>query len=245
LLVDLVVARCTDPHADASAVMKWADSNGFGQIVSELLDEMLDFPHEYSNPLNFLIYFASEKGRSDLVKLLLTDNRIDPSVDDQLPIRRASWQGHPEVVKLLLADKRVDPSAEDQYAIQFASENGHVEVVKLLLADQRVDIDNSPCPSPFIYPEILSLFLLRQSYRREVIEAKLHHSHPTLSFVVADIEKIESQRKALLDDHLVSDLSHLCLSYVPDFFCHLDGKISYLVGPTKFPRFSFGSLSTL
>jgi hypothetical protein len=120
--------------------------------------------------------------------------------------------------------------------------------VKLLLSDQRVDISGiSPLPSS---PEILALFLLRQSFRRKMIEAKQRHQdQPDFLAVVAGIEKIESQRKALLDDHLLSDLSSLCLSYVPDLFCHLDGKISSLIDPItssgKFPRFSFDTLSVL
>ena len=53
---------------------------------------------------------AAKAGNLEVVKLLLTDNRVDPSDDDNLAIIWAASRGHHEVVKTLLADNRVDPS---------------------------------------------------------------------------------------------------------------------------------------
>jgi hypothetical protein len=50
---------------------------------------------------------ASEKGHTDVVKLLLADSRVDPTADDNYAIKKASEKGHTDVVKLLLADPRV------------------------------------------------------------------------------------------------------------------------------------------
>jgi hypothetical protein len=306
-LIDLVIARSTNPNADSSAVLKWAKEHGLDQIVSELLQDLaLDDPE----PVTFLLDWTVKKNCVSLLKMLLSDPRVDPSARDQYSIRLACKIGHVEVVKLLLADKRVDPSVLSQHAFRFASESGHVEVVKVLLADQRVDpsaesqfaiisascndnadlvklllsdprvdpsardqfaifrasrndhadvvkvllsderVDISGLSAPSS-PEVLALFCLRGSYRLE-LERKQQSpdSLSVLSSVVADLEKVEPQRKALLDDHLLSDLSSLCLEYVPDFFCHFDGKVSSLVDSNsdntlKFPRFSFGHLSTL
>ena len=74
-----------------------------------------------------------------IVKGLLKNPRVDPTVHNDYPIRRASRNGHLEVVRLLLADLRADPSANHNYAIQVASQYGHLEVVRLLLADSFVD----------------------------------------------------------------------------------------------------------
>ena len=49
----------------------------------------------------------------EVVKLLLTDKRVNPSANNNFAIRWASRNGHTKVVKLLLADERVDPSAND------------------------------------------------------------------------------------------------------------------------------------
>jgi len=87
---------------------------------------------------------AVEVGNADVVHLLLHDQTIDPSADDNRAIRVASYFGQIEVVKVLLADPRLlpdkpDPSANYNDALRGASENGYTDVVKLLLADARVN----------------------------------------------------------------------------------------------------------
>jgi hypothetical protein len=309
LLIDLVIARSTNPNADSSAALQWAKEHGLDQFVGELIQwHDLDESLQHVGPVAFLLEWTVKKNCVPLLKMLLSDPRVDPSAGNQRPIRLACDMGHVEVAKVLLDDKRVDPSAEDQQAIRFASEKGHVEVVKLMLADRRVDpssshqyalryacyighvevvkllltdtrVDTSAFAQQAILwasqkghadvvklllsdqrvdlsrlripssPEVLALFSLRRSYRL-FLERKQRatDSFPALRSVVADLNQIESQRKALLDDHLVSDLSNLCLEYVPDLFCHFDGKVSSLVDSNsdcKLPRFSFGNLSTL
>jgi Ankyrin repeats (3 copies) len=44
---------------------------------------------------------ASYNGYSEVVKILLMDERVDPSADDNEAIKWASANGHLEVVKLL------------------------------------------------------------------------------------------------------------------------------------------------
>ncbi len=88
---------------------------------------------------NESIGWASIKGHTEIVKILLEDPRVDPSDRNNLAIRLASENGHIEIVKLLLKDPRVDPSDYNNYAIIYASTKGHAEIVKLLLADPRVD----------------------------------------------------------------------------------------------------------
>jgi hypothetical protein len=184
------------------------------------------------------------------VKLLLADKRVDPSAKNQFAIRKACQNGHPEIVKLLLADKRVDPSADDQYPIRSVSVKGHFEVAQLLLADQRVALSSS-WPTSKVPLDLFSLLLLRRSFRLDLTESKQQDpvSQPDfdLTSVVANIEEIELQRKALLEQYLIPDLSKLCLDYVPDLFYHLDAKISTLIGESisEVPRFSFSCLSTL
>ena len=63
-----------------------------------------------SDENNYAIGWASENGHFEIVKLLLSDYRVNPSADNNYAIKRASRNGHFEIVKLLLADKRVDPS---------------------------------------------------------------------------------------------------------------------------------------
>ena len=99
-----------------------------------------------------VIFKAIIKGnKHQLLKNYL--NKIDPSLDDNWAIRKASKKGYYIIVKLLLdlplergvhehssralheekPSFRVDPSANNNYAIQLASKNGHEVLVKLLL----------------------------------------------------------------------------------------------------------------
>ena len=73
------------------------------------------------------------------VKLLLSDPRVNPSVNNNFAIQYASGNDILEVVKLLLSDPRVDPSDYNNAAIRSASKNDHIEIVKLLLFDPRVN----------------------------------------------------------------------------------------------------------
>jgi len=73
-----------------------------------------------------------------VVKLLLKDRRVDPTFDNNYPIRIASCYGHYHVVKLLLKKGEVNPADMNNYALRMAGNDGHLEVVKLLLSDPRV-----------------------------------------------------------------------------------------------------------
>jgi ankyrin repeat protein len=78
-------------------------------------------------------------GHVDVVRVLLSDARIDPTVDENYAIRIAADRGHVDVVRVLLSDPRVDPAAEHNHAIGFAAFNGHCDVVRVLLSDSRID----------------------------------------------------------------------------------------------------------
>lgn len=137
-MTDESLRRClTDTRCDSSE-----DANFLAKIFSEVDNSeiiQLALKRADTRALGSAIFLASENGHSEVVKLLLNDPRVDPSVSYNSAIRFASRNGHSEVVKLLLDDPRVDPSADDNEALRQASQNGHIEVVKLLLADSRVD----------------------------------------------------------------------------------------------------------
>jgi hypothetical protein len=84
---------------------------------------------------------SHEKRQCAVVKLLLADERVDPTARDNWAFGHASSDGHLELSKLLLADGRVNPASNHNAAIRTASFNGHVEVLKLLLADEHPATD--------------------------------------------------------------------------------------------------------
>jgi ankyrin repeat protein len=243
----LLADQRVDPSAKKQYSIRCASQNGHVEVVKLLLADSRVDP---SASEQHAIRTASEQGQTEVVKLLLADPRVDPSAKNQDCIRQACYRGHMPVAKLLLTDKRVDPSIGNQLLIQTANRENNIELVQWLLADQRVSCLVLLNPSSL---EILALCSLRCSYRHEMHQQNLETTFSLFGWnsFLAEIEKIEAQRKAWLDDCLlVSDLSALCLSYVPDLFCHFNGNISSLVDANsnnnfKFPRFSLHDLSTL
>jgi len=89
--------------------------------------------------LDWMLCLTCRHNHINIVKLLLSDNRVNPNGCGITPICWASEHGHLEIVKYLLQDPRVDPSINGNYAIEVASTYGHEKVLNLLLADHRVD----------------------------------------------------------------------------------------------------------
>ena len=68
---------------------------------------------------------AAQCGNDTLVRELLKNPEIDPSIDDNFAIRIASENGHYKVVENLLQDPRVNPSVNRNNAIITACRLGH------------------------------------------------------------------------------------------------------------------------
>lgn len=90
---------------------------------------------------DILLRMGSEKGYTDVVKVLL-DNGANVHIYDDQPLRYASHNGHSDIVKLLI-ECGADVSAQNNYALRWAISKGHTKVVKLLLeAGADVNIIN-------------------------------------------------------------------------------------------------------
>ena len=76
---------------------------------------------------------ASEKGYYKIVKLLLSDERVDPSAIENYAIVYASDNGRYEIA---LSDNRID---HQRGIIIRVTNTLHYDVMKLLLSDERVD----------------------------------------------------------------------------------------------------------
>ena len=85
-----------------------------------------------------------------MVKLLLSDVRVNPDADRGCAFIEACKHGHLEVVKLLLepsqerSGQRVNPGARQSLGFLMACDFGHTEIVKFLLTDVRVDPSARP-----------------------------------------------------------------------------------------------------
>lgn len=85
---------------------------------------------------NFAICKAAEKGYTDCVKFLLSDQRVDPSANCNYALIKAVENGHTDIVKLLVADPRVDCYSD---AIEVAIKNDHLEYIDLFLNDSAIE----------------------------------------------------------------------------------------------------------
>lgn len=114
----------------------------------------------------------------DVIKLLLSDPGINPSINNNLPIICASKRGSVEGVRMLLSDSRVDPSDQNNKALINACDSGLVEMVELLLSDPRVnpsDCDNEAAIKACErgYTKIIKLLLLNSRFDPSVGNNKL------------------------------------------------------------------------
>lgn len=105
--------------------------------------ELMSNPHvDPSANRNRALRIASSLGRTEYVKILLEDSRVDPMEEDECEacaLTEAAQNGHVAVLRLLLQDKRCDPSAYDNEAIASAAWSGNYNAVMLLLSDPRID----------------------------------------------------------------------------------------------------------
>ncbi|EPZ32247.1 hypothetical protein ROZALSC1DRAFT_30450 [Rozella allomycis CSF55] len=74
-------------------------------------------------------------GHYEVVKLLMSDDRVDPSADENFALKYAYHNGHTELTKLLVSDPRVRQ-------LGLPSQNGFVQVFPLMFLNCLIDLTN-------------------------------------------------------------------------------------------------------
>jgi hypothetical protein len=92
---------------------------------------------------DYAIRWAARNGHTEVVKVLLADDRVSPEVARNYAIGMAAINGHVEVVKLLMQHPKVNPADDEEYALIHAERHNHYDVIHELVKDKRVN--------PFIY----------------------------------------------------------------------------------------------
>lgn len=77
--------------------------------------------------------------RVDIIISLISNNRVDPSANDDALLKWAVANKYADLVIVLLKDSRVDPSVDSDAAVKWASDEGHTTIIAMLLKDSRVD----------------------------------------------------------------------------------------------------------
>jgi Ankyrin repeats (3 copies) len=109
---------------------------GSYDIVSYMMKYIVD-PADGEN--NDAIEIASFKGHLEIVELLLSDPRVDPSQNANNSLMDACAEGHLPVVERLLLDPRINPANYNNIAIFYAVSMGHLPIIDRLLLDPRVN----------------------------------------------------------------------------------------------------------
>ncbi len=127
-VTDVVLGIAARRHHDAvmKMLLAWIDSH------SSQSETEVDLS---TNAL----HIAIRSNRHNIVKLLLTHPKVDPSVQNNYAIRYACHGSIDKIIKMLVADPRVDPNA----VIGDIISDSRIDTVKLLLASGRVDIDRA------------------------------------------------------------------------------------------------------
>lgn len=120
-------------RVDHTGILSWACRNGYVELVQLLINQHYNHIRYDLSLIEAVIY-----GHIDIVKIILTQTNVDPSVNNNEAIIAASRKGHEEIVELLLQDSRVDPSDNDNSAIINTIDNRHVYITQLLYSDVRV-----------------------------------------------------------------------------------------------------------
>jgi hypothetical protein len=95
-----------DKSADQNETMILAAAKGYANIVMLLLNDIrIVFT---SAVFDISILFSCSYGHTEVVKVLMGDSRIDPSVWNNAPFREAKRNDHHDILNMLLLDPRVD-----------------------------------------------------------------------------------------------------------------------------------------
>ncbi|KAJ3272577.1 hypothetical protein HDV01_005420 [Terramyces sp. JEL0728] len=104
------------------------DRNDVNLIKRLLKDDRIT-----ADMLNSVLKHACTEGKHLAIRLLRTDIRIDPSMENNYCIKIAVEKGYLRIVSLLIQDPRVDVTVDNNWCIRKASELNYTEIVGCLL----------------------------------------------------------------------------------------------------------------
>lgn len=81
---------------------------------------------------------AIREKREDIVKILLSNDRVDPSIPNNLVIQKAATSS-PKIIELLLEDKRVDPTVNDYQLLYYGTAYLPLTTTKMIIDHPQID----------------------------------------------------------------------------------------------------------
>ncbi|KAI9341216.1 hypothetical protein BDR26DRAFT_934208 [Obelidium mucronatum] len=136
----LVERRSFNISTQNNRMIRWAAINGYDQVVGFFMGQCHDSKLDPTAEDNQALRLACDNRHVLVVKLLLSDSRVDPSCCFKKAMETPHETGRNQVLRLLLAaDQAIDPSTNNNRPLVLAVKSQDVEMVKFLLRDSRVD----------------------------------------------------------------------------------------------------------
>lgn len=104
---------------------------GHVDICAFLIDKVV--------PEHIAFCAAIKNGHTEIVKLFMKDNRIDPALDDYYAFLSAICVGKIDVVRVFMDDERVDVTYGNNKPLKIAIMSNRLDLVKVLLSDTRIE----------------------------------------------------------------------------------------------------------
>ena len=126
----------------------WASRNGSCQSVIRLLHTAVD-PDSKVIDRQSPLCVAAQLGHLDVVKALLTDQRVNANFegkDRRSPLSMAASSGNIELVQWLLSDERIKPDQEDSKGrtpLFWAIDGNFPGIIRLFASDPRVNVNHT------------------------------------------------------------------------------------------------------
>ena len=165
-----------------------------------------------------LLMLAAKRGFTIIIEKLLTDNRLDPNLqndDGETALHVAAKFGTVDVARLLLQDKRTDAYAQDKLAntpLHFAAIHNKPDMAKLLLSrDKYHDLrlnkaGQSARQLADRYPEVRNVFASMDPLESSM----LIEEESTLSeFKQSSPESTKTEEKSEISLHLAAQMGNV------------------------------------
>lgn len=169
---------------------------------------------------NAAIRLACDQNRTEAVRLLLADPRVDPCALDNYALSWAAIYGNVECIKLLITHPRI--CLNNIHLINWSSMHNQIEIIKILLADPCVDIAYMRnhairTASKWGHHELVSLLLDHFRYSiniHDYIRIKSKISPAINEIWVNHIIKYKWCFDTFLAQHLIADLGVLIIQFI-------------------------------
>lgn len=116
-----------DPGMEQNALLAEACASGDLSLI------LFFIQHVDPGAFDQRVICSCSRYSEEVVRVLLTDKRVDPTFQSHLPLFNAVSDGALGPIKALLSDNRINPAVGNYYAIVLAARFGKVDVLQYLI----------------------------------------------------------------------------------------------------------------